>query len=154
MVCFLQYTIPRDKIDQKPSIGFWGTHLWLPRNTPSGLSIGTILKTRYSRRLQAMSCEDTRKSIRPWRRKTIVILIVIAKLDLDNKGSRGLSRMYPRHDEHYFHLFKNDNRVTINSIVIYLQFVLKINFQTYFVCWGKIISILPIDVQCHLFNSL
>ena len=53
---------------QKPCIGFCGqSYLWLPRKTPSGLSIGTILKTRYSRRLQAISCDDTRKSIRPWK---------------------------------------------------------------------------------------
>ena len=58
--------------------------------------------------------------------KTIFILIVkIAKLDLDNKRGGGLSRMNPRHDEHYFHLFKNYNRLTmytVHCIVIYLNF--------------------------------
>ena len=46
---------------------------------------------------------------------------LIAKLDLDNKGGGGLSRMYPRHDEHYFHLFKNNNRIIKNNnrITIY-----------------------------------
>ena len=81
----------------------------------------------------------------------------IAKLDLDNEGGRGLSRMHPRHDEHYFHLFKNYNRLTMNTVlcvVIYLKLFWKMNFQAYFVCRGKIISILSIDVQGHLFNTL
>lgn len=41
-------------------------HLLLPRNTPSGFNIGTILNTKFSRKIVAIGCEPSKNSKNPW----------------------------------------------------------------------------------------
>ena len=50
--------------------------------------------------------DQTLQNRQAWSKTAISIRTVIAKLDLDYKRGRGLSRMDPGHDEHHFHLFK------------------------------------------------
>lgn len=41
-------------------------HRLFPRKTPSGLIIGMILNTKFSRKITAMGCEPRRNSKKPW----------------------------------------------------------------------------------------
>ena len=73
---------------------------------------------------------------------------MIAKLDLDYKRGRGLSRMDPGHDEHHFHLFKEFQQTVrivhllatcLENNSFNLALLGKLFFQVYLV-WEIILS--------------
>ena len=90
--------------------------------------------------------------------KTIFTLIVIAKLFLSWLSLQNLTWTTNEAG-----VSPGCTLAMMNTTFTFLKMIMstvcivifwKMNFQTYFICWGKIISILSIDVQCHLFNSL
>ena len=151
----------------------------MPRKTPSGLSMGTILKTRCSRRLQAMSWEETRKSIRPcfsnwsnsqsikqslddfWFSVPMKNFSFLCWLTSDKWPELQKRQEFPQDElAPWWKLLSPWREIQGYIITVswkHVQTSNALNIQNvqfakaYFVRGGKIIPILSIDIQCHLF---
>lgn len=126
-------------------------HRLLPKNTPSGFTIGTILNTKFSRKTNAIGWVPRRNSIRPWHTNDVT-------------DSPGWDRANTTMTRMKFFVSTRDGFGTRSMVInSSLRFCCNIqNFKwkssIYFsLSWSHLTKLLPIDsrenVSRYLFSS-